>query len=133
VPGHRLARTTRTTELRQISEINHELSSPHARHCVTAELLGIAGIRVLAAHTSEPRAAGWSSRGEPSASLRLSSTAVLARLSAHGPPDSPYIAGHFEPSTGGGSPAGVRLVVFLHTGALERLSDRLGLKHRWGV
>ena len=116
--AHPLAVTTHTLELDQLAEINEHL--PRARPVTAADLL-VDGLRLL-----PPLAAGVP---RPAGRPVLPAFAVLHRVEASGPPEYPYVRGHF-----GGEPwrAG-DLVVELHTAALTALSHRLDLHHRWGL
>jgi hypothetical protein len=96
-----LPRTTHTVELDQITELNRHLTDPR---------------------TPAPTAADLGLTDLPGA-------AILVRVVAEGPPEFPYLHGHFAAAAGG--PA--TLVEDLHTEALRALSHRLGLHHRWGV
>ena len=59
----------------------------------------------------------------------LPAFAVVRRVEGYGPPECPYVRGHFE-----GAPwRSGDLVVELHTAALASLSHRLDLHHRWGA
>ena len=52
-------------------------------------------------------------------------TALLVRLTYEGPPEYPYIHGHFV--------AAEDCVAELHTAALQALAQHLHLKQRWGL
>ena len=127
---HQIAPTTHTVELAQLAAINERLATGQGSPAITW-----ADLPPDPASTSP-------SAGSPAPE------AVLVRLSADGPPEFPYIQGHFALPAAGGtgsqpgptahatSSAGVTgspQVVGLHTAALQAVSHRLGLRHRWGV
>jgi hypothetical protein len=101
VLDHPLSPTTHTVEMDQLHEINERLAAPRNAPVITAQHLG----------------------------LPLPASAVLVRLDWDGPPEYPYIHGHFAAS--GGQSAS--LVAELHTSALHQLSRLIGVQHRWGV
>lgn len=97
---HQLAPTTHTVELAQLHEINAALA---CGHCVTAAAAGI--------------------------SATVPGDAVLSYLEASGPPEYPYIYGHFR-APGAGDTRRVEL----HTAHLRAISHYLSLTaHTWGV
>jgi hypothetical protein len=103
VTDHHVARSTHTPELTQLAELNDALAA--AGHPqISAQELDVAG-------------------------PELPGHAVLMHLSADGPPEYPYIHGVFR--TGPGDHQ-VRAAL-LHTAALQELSHRFGLRHRWGA
>lgn len=101
--GHDVAPSTHTPELDQLAEIDDCLDTTRRQHLtVTAADLGLGS---------------------------LPAAAELDHLSAEGPPDFPYIVGHFR------SPRATSesdLSIAMHTAALRRLSQRFHLRHRWG-
>jgi hypothetical protein len=99
--------TTHTVEMQQLTELNARLASGPRGAAISAEDLGVAGATVTAG----------SGEGHS-----LAGSAILTRVAWDGPPEFPYIHGHFGDA-----------VVELHTAALRELSHRLGLHHRWGV
>jgi hypothetical protein len=111
VTGHHISVTTHTPELAQVRELNAALRAPDATSVTVGEI-GLTGQR------SDGR------RGTPSGPLPAG--LVLSALTSEGPPDFPYIHGHF-------GPAGAERTVTLHTEALRRLSAHFGLRHRWGT
>jgi hypothetical protein len=113
VLDHPLPPTTHTVEMAQLSEINERLTAARNAPVVTAEELGLSGVA--------------DSAGSPAADLPAS--AVLVRLAWDGPPEYPYIHGHFAAALG----QNATLVAELHTAALNELSHLVGLHHRWGV
>ena len=113
MPHATLARTTRTVELSQLAELNVRLLDPSRDAEVTAAQLGLEGSKV----SSGPEVGG------------LPDSAVLHRVCWDGPPEWPYIHGHFALGRGGLD----SLVVDLHTDALVALSHRLHVRQLWGV
>jgi hypothetical protein len=103
--------TTHTVEMQQISELNHCLALRPA-HVITAGDLGLANVSV----TSKRVAGG------------LPSSARIVRVCWDGPPEYPYLHGHFAAEGSQDS----SLHVDLHTAALRELSHRLHLHHTWG-
>lgn len=103
MPQHPLSRTTHTLDMEQIAELDDRLVAPNAR-TVTAEELGIAD-------------------------ARLAPSAALTKVWWEGAPEFPYIFGDFAASSG----SGAAVHVALHTPHLLKLSQLLGLHHRWGV
>ncbi len=103
--GHEVAPSTHTPELHQLAEIHDCLDAARAHQItVTAGELGVGGV---------PPAA------------------ELDHLSAEGPPDFPYIVGHFRsPAASGPTPD---LSVPMHTAGLRLLSQRFHLRQRWGT
>jgi hypothetical protein len=107
----RATTTTHTIEMNQISELNHALAlRPPAS--VTAFDLGLAGASLTA---------GQARGGLPA-------TAHIVRVCWDGPPEYPYLHGHFAAEGSLDS----SLHVDLHTAALRELSHRLSLHHTWG-
>jgi len=96
----------------QIDALNAKLSE-RPRPVITADELELAGARTL-------------SRGHRDG---LPATAVLVRLCWTGPPECPYIHGHFAAEQSGAD----SLVVDLHTNALRTLSRELHLRQDWGL
>ena len=129
--SHLLAETTRTVELQQIHEISRRLADLD-RPDITAEMLGLAGKQTPP--RSRPYLFGLFETA-PLAPQKLRATAVLDHVSAEGCPAFPYVKGHFPSqfSSEARSTRGPDLTVDLHTEALRRLSEFLGLRHRWGV
>ena len=124
--SHELARTTHTPELRQLNELNARLETVLGT-VVTARDLGISGAHV----EPEPHRASaleWTS--PPVVHDRLLPSAVLVNLTVDGPPDFPYVHGHFRvpPILGKDVQS-----VTMHTGALVELSRRFDLRHCWGA
>lgn len=117
--AHPVAATTHTLELTQLAEINDALVT--ARQAVTAEDLQLRGAALLTPATVA--VVGRTPRD------RLPGYAVLTRLVPAGPPEYPYVRGHFTASPWRQGD----LVVDLHTTALTLLSRRLDLHHRWGA
>jgi hypothetical protein len=104
--------TTHTIEMAQIADINSRLATRDKALAITAAQLGLEGATVVAP-----------------AGASLPPTAVLVRLGWDGPPEFPYIHGHFsDDSTSDGS-----WIVGLHTRALQALSHRLSAQHVWGL
>jgi hypothetical protein len=101
VSYHPLSRATHTLELDQLAELDGRLAASGSPQ-VSAGELGLEDDRVP-------------------------SSAQLTALAWDGPPEYPYIHGHF-----GGSGSAVVPVV-LHTEHLRRLSKAFGLHHQWGV
>jgi hypothetical protein len=96
----------------QIAEINDGLRE--REQPIPASLLGMQGMQP--------------SSGSDSDDNGLPGDAPLIKLTFDGPPDYPYIHGHFgtDPSGPGSS------TVELHTDALRKLSRTLRLQHVWG-
>ena len=110
---HQLSGTTHTVELEQLAELSNGLAELDPSEAISASLLGLQGAEL----TSD------------GAEGRLPAEAVLARLSFDGPPEYPYVHGHFRSRPGDeGS-----LTVDLHTDALRRLSHLLHRQHTWGA
>jgi hypothetical protein len=102
--------TTHTLELAQLAELNARLDGHGVR--ITASELGLEGARNLDAEMDGG----------------LPASAVLVRLCWDGPPDYPYVHGHF--ALADQSQSGF---VDLHTNALNELSRRLGVHQQWGA
>jgi hypothetical protein len=129
---HDVASTTHTPELRQLHELNARLAQEAlAGTWLTAGDLGMGGQPV------ERVTGGASASGGT-----LPAEAVLLHLVAEGPPDFPYVEGHFAPSqasaaaagtTGQAAGGGPQLVASVHTAALRTLSHRFYLRHVWGA
>jgi hypothetical protein len=122
VPSHHLSATTHTVELSQLAEINERLAAQSGSSRITAGALGL---------SSATPAAGREGLPVPPA-------AVLIRLCADGPPEYPYIHGHFASPNAADDPevahaAGSVPVVAMHSPALNAISRALGLRHRWGT
>jgi hypothetical protein len=96
----------------QIDALNDKLST-RPRVVLTADQLDLAGAKLLSGggHATLP------------------ADAVLVRLCWNGPPECPYIHGHFAPEHSRDD----SLVVDLHTDALRELSHRLHLRQDWGL
>jgi hypothetical protein len=110
---HQLSGTTHTVELEQLAELSEGLAGRDPGEAISASLLGLQGAEL----TSD------------GADGRLPAEAILARLSFEGPPEYPYVHGHFRRSPGDeGS-----LTVDLHTDALRKLSHLLHLQQTWGA
>jgi len=110
---HQLSGTTHTVELEQLAELIDGLAERDPSEAISASLLGLQGAELTSGD----------------AGGRLPAEAVLARLSFEGPPEYPYVHGHFRSSPGDeGS-----LTVDLHTDALRRLSHLLHCQHTWGA
>jgi hypothetical protein len=104
MPEHSLSRTTHTLDMAQIAEIDERLTSPRAPSVTPLDLdLDVAG---------------------------LAPSAVLTNVWWEGSPEFPYIYGDFSGVTDAGA---TPVHVQLHTPSLIRLSQLLGLHHRWGV
>lgn len=101
---HTVSASTHTVELQQLAELVERLTALPVSRRPTAEELEVS---------------------EVPAARRL------AWLSWVGPPEFPFVRGHFGAPSGDGSAADA--VVELHTDSLVRLSRGLGLRHRWGV
>jgi len=104
--------TTHTVVMSQLADLNKHLHNHANPVTFTAGELGLAGAKLLSG----------------SAPGGLPEGAVLDQLRLEGPPEYPYIYGHFLAT--GSSEA--HLVVELHTAALRELSRRFGLQHGWG-
>jgi hypothetical protein len=108
--------TTRTLEIAQLEDLNSRLTTGHHRVRVTAADLGLAGAPLsTSAAASNPSS--------------LPGTAILVRVCWDGPPEYPYIHGHFNAADGTQESG----VADLHTQALERLSHQLHARQRWGT
>jgi len=103
--------TTQTVEMYQITELNQSLGI-HTRRVITAQDLGLAGTPMA------PRRPG----------NRLPASARITWVCWDGPPEFPYLHGHFAAEGSSDS----ELHVDLHTAALRELSHRLALRHDWG-
>jgi len=116
--AHLMPTTTHTLELMQVDDVNDRLAADGHRR-VTADDLAVTGARLLRRRRPE----------DPATRGALPGYAVLRRLECAGPPEFPYVQGHFaaDPWRPGD------LVVELHTDALTALSRRLDLHHRWGA
>jgi hypothetical protein len=108
---HLLPPTTHTVEMAQLGEINDRLRATRNAPVITAGQLGLSG--------------GSDSPG----STGLPGSAALVRLAWDGPPEYPYIHGHF--AVAGGQSAS--FVAEMHTASLNELSRLVGLHHRWGA
>jgi hypothetical protein len=117
---HGLSRTTHTTELRQIAELNARIAGADGKR-ITARRLGMADV-------SDPVMidATGALGGRPTA---LPASAVLKRIVSVGPPSYPYLYGLF----GADHASPPELRAQLHTAHLRMLSDRYRLQHCWGV
>jgi hypothetical protein len=106
-----LPETPQTLELQQLNELNTRLKQSDLS--ITAGELGLAGATLLSG----------------SAEGGLPGSAVLVQLSWSGPPEYPYVHGHFRAgSTQGAAPAAE-----LHTAALRALGHLLGVHQHWGT
>ncbi len=110
-----LARTTHTVEMAQIEELNDHLSDRDPADTISATDLDLVGVAVLAGAVADHNG--------------LPAQAVLESVCYDGPPEFPYIHGHFRPDPA--EPG--TLTVDLHTHALRELSHRLHLREVWGV
>ena len=107
---HPMPPTTHTVEMAQLGELNDRLTGTNGAAPVTAERLGLAA--------------------DSAVSAAVPPTAVLLRLAWDGPPEYPYVHGHFSPSAA----QGPTITAEMHTAALRELSHLMGLNHhRWGV
>jgi hypothetical protein len=99
-----VAKTTHTVEVAQLEALNDRLATHHNRPRITAADLEL----------PEPPLPG---------------NAVLVRICWEGPPEYPYIHGHFR------SPAEARpsMMADLHTQALTELTRRLHVRQQWGA
>lgn len=111
---HQVSSATHTVEMAQIAEINDGLRERESEDPILAPLLGMQGMK--------SSRSGDDDNGLPG-------DAVLIRLSFDGPPEYPYVHGHFRthPHDDDGSPT-----VELHADALRKLSRLLRLQHVWG-
>ncbi len=118
---HPVAPTTHTVELEQLAQINAVLGAAARR--VSAQELSLDGAPLVGRGVRAPLAPLLPGQ------TRLPGYAVLSRVAASGPPEYPYVHGHFTalPWRHGD------LVVELHTPTLASLSHRLDLHHLWGV
>ncbi len=115
---HALSRSTVTSELRQLQELNTELAAAtDVGRRITAAELALAALG---------EALGGGSR---TAARSIPAEAVLTRIAAFGPPDFPYVSGHFAAGAASAAP----LVAELHTSNLRMLSQLFGLHHNWGA
>jgi hypothetical protein len=122
VLDHPMPTTTHTVEMAQLNEINDRLGATRNAPAVTAGELGLSG-------PAGPAGSAGSADSARSTSNGLPPSAVLVRLSWDGPPEYPYIHGHFAAAVG----QSATLAAELHTAALNELSHLVGLHHRWGV
>ncbi len=111
---HQVSLTTHTVEMAQIAAINDRLREREGAHAISASLLGMQGVKLSSGREDDDNV--------------LPGEAIITGLSFDGPPEFPYVHGHFttDPS-GHGS-----LTVDLHTDALRKLSHLLGFQHLWG-
>jgi len=98
----------------QIAEINNGLRERESAHAIRASVLGMQGVHL--------------SPGNDDDDITLPGEAFLTGLSFDGPPEFPYVHGHFRTELSDQ----VSLTVDLHTEALRKLSNLLGLQHIWG-
>jgi hypothetical protein len=112
---HHLPSTTHTVEMAQIAELNGGLCERERSQEIRASDLGLQG-------------AGLTS-GRDKDRSSLPGDAVLVRVSFDGPPEFPYVHGHFRTDLGDQD----SLKVDLHTEALRKLSHLLRLQHAWGA
>lgn len=111
---HQISSTTHTVEMAQIAAINNRLREWEGAHAINASLLGMQGVKLASGSVDDDDV--------------LSGEAVITGLSFDGPPEFPYVHGHFTTDLSGhGS-----LTVDLHTYALRKLSHLLGFQHLWG-
>ena len=111
---HQISSTTHTVEMAQIAAINNRLHEWEGGHAINASLLGMQGVKRVSGSVDDDDV--------------LSGEAVITGLSFDGPPEFPYVHGHFTTvPSGHGS-----LTVDLHTDALRKLSHLLGFQHLWG-
>ena len=111
---HQISSTTHTVEMAQIAEINDNLREREGSYAIRASLLGMQGVKL--------------SPGGHDDGSSLPEEASITGLSFDGPPEFPYVHGHFRTDLSDhGS-----LTVDLHTDALRKLSHLLGLQHVWG-
>lgn len=139
---HDVACTTHTPELDQIHEINEHLSTCPAGSPVRAAELGLTGTQAEMVHVPHNHVNQNTDNDSAATSVDpidelseqtavLPDTAELDHLAAYGPPDFPYIRGHFRQSGESGTDDPL-LAVPLHTDALRQLSHHFGLRHTWG-
>jgi hypothetical protein len=119
---HPVAPTTHTVELEQLAQINDALQASAARR-VSAEELALDGAPLVGRGVRAALAPLLPGH------TRLPGYALLSRVAASGPPEYPYVHGHFTATPWRQGD----LVVELHTTALAWLSHRLDLHHLWGV
>jgi hypothetical protein len=112
---HQVSSTTHTVEMAQIAEINDGLREHESSHAIPASLLGMQGVKLAPGNDDDDDS-------------RLPGEAFLTGLSFDGPPEFPYVHGHFRTDLSDQ----VSLTVDLHTDALRKLSQLLGLQHIWG-
>ena len=112
---HQVSSTTHTVEMAQIAEINNGLRERESAHAIRASLLGMQGVKL-------------SPGNDDNDDNTLPGEAFLTGLSFDGPPEFPYVHGHFRTDLSDH----VSLTVDLHTDALRKLSHLLGLQHIWG-
>ena len=111
---HQISSTTHTVEMAQIAAINNRLREREGAHAINASLLGMQGVKLASGSVDDDDF--------------LSGEAVITGLSFDGPPEFPYVHGHFTTDLSvHGS-----LTVDLHTDALRKLSHLLGFQHLWG-
>jgi hypothetical protein len=107
-----LPSTTHTVELSQLADVNERLKHRSGSEITAAEL-GLEGAKQLS---------GGADGGLPG-------SAVLIRVCWDGPPEYPYIHGHFVVADTRAAP-----IVDLHTAALRKISRRLGMRQQqWGA
>lgn len=112
---HQISSTTHTVEMAQIAEINDRLREREGAHAIRASLLGMQGVKLSPGRDGDDDSS-------------LPGEASITGLSFDGPPEFPYVHGHFRTDLSDhGS-----LTVDLHTDALRKLSHLLGLQHVWG-
>jgi hypothetical protein len=112
---HQVSSTTHTVEMAQIAEINDGLRKRESADAIRASALGMQG-----AHLSPG--------DDDDDDSTLPGEACLTGLSFDGPPEFPYVHGHFRTDLSDQ----VSLTVDLHTDGLRKLSQLLGLQHIWG-
>ena len=110
---HQVSSTTHTVEMAQIAAINDRLRERDSTREIRAGDLGMEGVELSSVYVED--------NGLPGG-------AVITGLSFDGPPEFPYVHGHFiTDRSDHGS-----LTVDLHTDALRKLSHLLGLQQVWG-
>ena len=98
----------------QIAEINNGLRERESADAIPASVLGMQGVHL--------------SPGDDEDDSTLPGESYLTGLSFDGPPEFPYVHGHFRTDLSDQ----ISLTADLHTEALRKLSHLLGLQHIWG-
>jgi hypothetical protein len=119
---------THTVELQQIRDLNARLEAA-ADGRPTARELGMASAEL---NPRVPIAGEQSPVGAP-ADRTLGGDERLAHLFIEGPPDFPYIWAAFHPAGAVVGADVTPMIASIHTSALQWLSARFGLRHRWGT